>query len=622
MRTDDSCGHDSSWCDSRGKFRWAGALRASFVTAPILVAALIATLPAARNAAGDENYAVTIDRDIAMKTRDGATLYADVYRPRTEGKFPVLLTRTPYDKLQAYNTNLCMRAARAGYACVVQDVRGRFSSDGEWYPFKHESLDGYDTVEWLAHQPWSTGMIGMFGGSYVGATQLLAAIAKPPHLAGLFLTDTTSDYYRNWIYHDGPLSQWFAETWATGNSRDTQRRYTDQLKKPFEWTNTLPLGDYPVLKAADPKLAAPYFQDWLAHPTYDDYWKQWSIETDYSRIQVPAYHIGAWYDLFLGGTLRNYQGMKAGAGMVYARNNQRLTIDIAGHSRTDSSTKIGDVDFGKQAGWDQTGAMLRWYDYIIKSAPNGMDQEKPVRVFTMGRNEWRDFDDWPPPGATPQRMYLHSSGSANGSDGVGSLSFTAPTGEESSDHYVYDPSNPVQTRGGPLCCEPDLLKPGPKEQRDIEARKDILVYSTEALAQELDVTGPVTLELYVKSSAVDTDFTAKLVDVWPNGFVQNITEGILRMRYRNSREKPELMKPGDVYKISVDLWATSNVFQAGHKLRIEISSSNYPRFDRNLNTGDPDIAHATKKIVATNTILHDKEHPSAIVLSILPAQRR
>jgi putative CocE/NonD family hydrolase len=621
MRTDDSSGRDPKTRDSRGKIRWAGPLRASFVAAPILVAALIASLSLTQNISGDENYAVTIDRDIAMTTRDGVTLFADVYRPKASGKFPVLLTRTPYNKLQAYNTNLCMRAAEAGYACVVQDVRGRFLSGGEWYPFKHESQDGYDTVEWLAHQPWSTGMIGMFGGSYVGATQLLAAIAKPPHLAGLFLTDTPSDYYRNWIYHDGPLSQWFAESWASGNAEDTQRRYTAGEKRVLDWVNMLPLGDYPILKAADTKTVATYFQDWLAHPTYDEYWKQWSIEADYSRIQVPAFHVGAWYDLFLGGTLRNYQGLKAGAGMIYARNNQRLTIDIAGHSRTNSSTKIGDVDFGQQAGWDQTGALLRWYDYIIKSAPNGMDQEKPVRVFTMGRNEWRDFDDWPPPGAEPQRMYLHSSGSANGSAGAGSLSTTAPSGDESPDHYVYDPANPVQTRGGPLCCENNLLTAGPKEQRDIETRKDILIYSTEALSQEIDVTGPVTVELYVKSSAVDTDFTAKLVDVWPSGFVQNITEGILRMRYRNSREKPELMKPGDVYKITVDLWATSNVFQAGHKLRIEVSSSNYPRFDRNLNTGDPDIAHATKKVVATNTILHDKDHPSAIVLSVLPAQK-
>ncbi len=603
----------------RGALRRPGAIRAGLAAALVIAAALIATLPAARNAAGDEVYAVTIDRNVSMMTRDGVKLFADVYRPRAEGKFPVLLERTPYDKSQSFNTHLCMRAAEAGYACVVQDVRGRFSSDGEWYPFKHESLDGYDTVEWLAHQPWSTGMIGMFGGSYVGATQLLAAIAKPPHLAGIFPIITASDYHENWTYQGGAFEQWFNESWSSGLAEDSQRRYTAGEKKILDWVNTLPLADYPVLRPSDPKTAAPYFQDWLAHPNYDEYWKQWSIEADYSRIQVPAFHVGGWYDIFLGGTLRNFAGLKAHAGLEYARNNQRLVIEIGGHAG--GGQKIGDVDFGKQAGWDNAGAMLRWYDYIIKNASNGMDKEKPVRVFTMGRNEWRDFDDWPPPGVQAQWMYLHSSGKANSSAGDGSLSASGPTGAESPDHYVYDPANPVQTRGGPLCCEQGLLLPGPKEQSDVETRQDILVFSTGALEQEIDVTGPVTVELFVKSTAVDTDFTAKLVDVWPTGFAQNITDGILRMRYRDSREKPELMKPGEVYKITVDLWATSNVFQAGHRLRLEIASSNYPRFDRNLNTGDPDIAHATKKVAATNTILHDKEHPSAIVLSVLPAQK-
>jgi putative CocE/NonD family hydrolase len=216
-------------------------------------------------------------------------------------------------------------------------------------------------------------------------------------------------------------------------------------------------------------------------------------------------------------------------------------------------------------------------------------------------------------------MLLHSSGKANGSDGVGSLSISAPGANESADSYVYDPSNPVQTRGGPLCCRADLLSPGPKDQTDIEKRHDILIYSTEPLAQNLDVTGPVTAELFVKSSAVDTDFTAKLVDIHPDGYAQNITEGIFRMRYRDSREKPGKIAPGQIYKITVDLVATSNVFLAGHRLRVEISSSNYPRFDRNLNTGDPDIQHASAKVVATNTILHDAAHPSALLLSVLPA---
>ena len=325
--------------------------------------------------------------------RDGVTLRADIYRPKADGKFPVILTRTPYDKTGSLGT--CMRVAASGYVCVAQDVRGRFTSEGEWYPFKHESEDGYDTIEWLAHQPWSTGVIGMWGGSYVGATQMLAAIAKPPHLAGIFPIITASDYHENWTYQGGAFEQWFNESWTTRLARDTMDRNLDSVQKSLEWANTLPLGNYPIFKTEGVANPAPYFQDWLAHPNYDDYWKQWSIEADYSRIQVPALHIGAWYDIFLQGTLRNYKGIKAGSGMEFARNQQRLLVEIGGHAG--GGQKIGDVDFGPNAEYDTTGLMLRWYDFLFKNINNGMEKEKPVRVFTMGTNEWRDFDAWPPP---------------------------------------------------------------------------------------------------------------------------------------------------------------------------------------------------------------------------------
>ena len=287
-------------------------------------------------------YAVTVQRNVAVKMRDGVTLYADVYRPRGDDKFPVLLTRTPYDKTG--NLGTCMRIAAAGYVCVAQDVRGRYTSEGEWYPFKHESEDGYDTIEWLAHQPWSTGVIGMFGGSYVGATQMLAAITRPPHLAGIFPVITASNYHENWTYQGGALEQWFDEEWTSGLSEDTLRRQVVGGAHALEWANTLPVSDYPVIKSPDAKGVAPYFQDWIAHPSYDDYWKQWAIDADYSRINIPAYHIGAWYDIFLGGTLKNYMGLKAGAGNQIAKENQRLLIEIGGHAG--GGPKIGDVDFG------------------------------------------------------------------------------------------------------------------------------------------------------------------------------------------------------------------------------------------------------------------------------------
>lgn len=568
-------------------------------------------------ASTQQPYAVVIERGVPAKMRDGVTLYADVYRPRADGKFPVLLTRTPYDK--SGNLGMCMRVAAAGYVCVAQDVRGRWTSGGEWYPFKHESEDGYDTVEWLAHQPWSTGVIGMFGASYVGATQMLAALARPPHLAGLFPIITASNYHENWTYQGGAFEQWFSEEWTSGLTEDTLKRRIDPTAHVLDSINTLPLSNYTFIAAPDTKDIAPYFQDWLAHPNYDDYWKQWAIDADYSRINIPAYHVGAWYDIFLGGTIRNYMGLKAGAGNFFAKENQRMIIEIGGHAG--GGRKIGDVDFGADAPYDETGLMLRWYDFLFKDAKNGIDTEKPVRVFTMGTNQWRDFADWPPPGAAPQRFFLHSSGNANSAAGDGALSADSARAGESPDKFTYDPSNPVQTRGGPLCCNNNLLAAGPKNQLEIEQRKDVLVYSTAPLTQDLDATGPVGVELYVESSAVDTDFTAKLVDVWPNGFVQNLTDGILRMRYRNGTAKPENMVPGQPYKITIDLWATSNVFLAGHRIRVDISSSNYPRFDRNLNTGDPDIAHATRKSVATNTVLHDADHPSALILSVLPAAK-
>lgn len=566
-------------------------------------------------ALAQEPYAVVIERGVAAKMRDGVALYADVYRPRADGKFPVLLTRTPYDK--SNNTGICMRAVAAGYVCVSQDVRGRWSSEGEWYPFKYESQDGYDTVEWLAHQPWSTGVIGMFGASYVGATQMLAALARPPHLAGLFPIITASNYHENWTYQGGAFEQWFGEEWTSGLTEDTLRRRVNGMTHVLDSVNTLPLSNYPPIVAPDAKDIAPYFRDWLAHPNYDDYWKQWAIDADYSRINVPAYHVGAWYDIFLGGTIRNYQGLKAGAGNFFAKENQRMIIEIGGHAG--GGRKIGDVDFGADAPWDETALMLRWYDYLFKDAKNGLESEKRVRVFTMGTNVWRNFDDWPPAGAEPRRYFLHSNGNANGSAGDGALNGTAPSAE-TADKFTYDPSNPVQTRGGSLCCNNNLLAAGPKDQTDLEPRRDILVYTSAPLEQALDVTGPVSVELFAESSAVDTDFTAKLVDLWPNGYSQNLTDGILRMRYHDGTQKaPEKIVPGRVYKITIDLWATSNVFLPGHRIRVDISSSNYPRFDRNLNTGDPDIAHATQKVIATNTVLHDADHPSAIVLSVLPA---
>ena len=559
-----------------------------------------------------EKFEVTLERNVVAKMRDGVTLRADIYRPKADGTFPVLLVRTPYDKQGILNFGL--RAAARGYVVIAQDVRGRFTSEGDWYPFKNESQDGYDTVEWAAALPYSNGKVGMFGGSYVGATQFLAAIAHPPHLAGICPTVTASNYHDGWTYQGGAFEQWFNESWSSGLALDTMRRRSEKGMNPLEGSKILPLVSYPLLEAPSAAGIAPYFTDWLAHPNYDNYWKQISIEDHYADIQVPVYGIGAWYDIFLGGTLRNYVRLKNEAGNEAARRGQRLEITVGGHAG--GPRKVGAVDFGDKLPTDGDEAMLRWYDWLLKGEANGVEKDKPVKVFVMGKNEWRDEDDWPLARAKSTRYYLHAATAANGLSGNGTLSTTAPA-EEKADQFVYDPSDAVPTIGGPLCCQALPTGIGPQDQRPAEARNDVLVYTTPAFAKDTEVTGPVSLDLYVSSSAVDTDFTGKLVDVWPDGFAQNLTEGILRLRYRNSQERPELANPKEAYHITVDLWATSNVFLAGHKLRLEVSSSNFPRFDRNLNTGE-EQARATRMVKATNVIYHDKAHPSALIVPILP----
>jgi putative CocE/NonD family hydrolase len=550
--------------------------------------------------------------------RDGVVLRADVYRPKAAGRFPVLLERTPYDKRNS--AAFAIEAASHGFVAITQDVRGRYSSEGEWYPFRHESYDGYDTVEWAAGLPYSNGKVGMWGGSYVGATQMLAAIAHPPHLAGICPVVTASDYHDGWTYQGGAFEQWFNQSWTSILAQDTLNRLVVRSTNAVPGTTTLPLTDYPLFDVSGARgfpattaALAPYLLDWLAHPSDDDYWKQLSIERHYADITVPALSVAAWYDIFLGGSLRNYAGIKAGGASEAARRGQHLLVVIGGHAG--GGRKIGDVDFGAAADeFQEDAVVLRWYQYLFQGARNEFSG-KPVRIFVMGRNVWREEDDWPLARARSTRYFLHSTRGATSLRGDGSLSTEAPRSEPI-DHYVYDPSNPAPTIGGPLCCDRERLAPGPRDQRPVEARDDVLVYTTPAFTEDTEVTGPVTLELFAASSAVDTDFAAKLVDVGPDGFARNLTEGIVRARYRESQEEPQLMNPGQVYRFAIDMWSTSNVFLRGHALRLEVSSSDFPRFDRNLNTGE-EQAGGTRYVSAANSVYHDAEHPSALVVPVV-----
>lgn len=585
-----------------------------------LLAALVLPVPAA-GAQTPEAVKSTfwVARGVAMQTRDGVKLRADVYHPNRAGKFPVLLTRTPYDK----NTQTYMgqMGAERGYIVVVQDVRGRYTSDGDWYPFKNEINDGYDTVEWAAALPQSDGRVAMYSGSYVGATQLLAAISHPPHLVGICPIVTSSNYHESWTYQGGAFEQWFNQSWTVGLAQDTANRIVKAHSDAMAGVNVLPLTGFPVFdlthfptSANQTHVLAPYYEDWLKHPEYDDYWKQISIEENFPNIRVPALFIGAWYDIFLGGSLNNYTGLRAHGGSAEAREKTQLMVVIGGHSG--NARTVGEVDFGVDAPFDESATILDWYDYLLYGKQNRFASGNPVRIFVMGENRWREEKAWPLERAKATRYYLHSDGKANSSAGSGALSLQTPQ-QEKADSYVYDPANPVPTTGGPLCCDPYHEPAGPRRQNAVEARPDVLVYSTAPLAADVEVTGPVSLDLFAASSAVDTDFTAKLVDVAEDGTAINLTEGILRARYRESKSTATLLDPGKPYELAVDLWATSNVFRKGHRIRLEVSSSNFPRFDRNLNTGQSAAASA-EMVKATNHILHDAAHPSALVLPVVP----
>lgn len=561
---------------------------------------------------------VIVEHNVVMRARDGVSLMADVYEPAGDGSFPVLLQRTPYDKSTL--AEFGKRAAKRGYLVVLQDVRGRFSSEGKWYPFKYESEDGYEAVEWAASLPHSNGKVGMFGGSYVGATQMLAAARRPPHLAGICPVATASNYHENWVYQGGAFEQWFNESWTSGLAEDTLGRTVREATNPIVESTVLPLSRYRLFNIqldlgsnSSMETLAPYFLDWLAHPEFDSYWKQWSLEEQYASIQVPVLTVAAWYDIFQGGSLRNFIGLKRNSSRA-PHPDQRLLITIGGHAGTGRT--IGTVDFGTEAAVDYNDITLEWYDYLLKGARNEFATDKPVKIFVMGTNEWRYEETWPLERANPTNYYLHSAGRANSAAGDGMLT-TSAAGNAAADRYIYDPADPVPTVGGPLCCDAGRLAPGPRDQQKVESREDVLVYSTPALDHNLEVTGPVELTLYAASSAVDTDFTAKLVDVWPNGFAQNLTEGILRARYRESKAIATPLVPGKIYEYQIDLWSTSNVFLKGHKIRVEISSSNFPRFDRNLNTGKAANTDADF-VKATNTVYHDALHPSAIVLPVIP----
>ncbi len=563
------------------------------------------------SAPAPDTYAVQVQTNVRVKMRDGVSLVCDIYRPQGEGKFPVVMTRTPYNRKDPATG---MFIASHGYIAILQDTRGRFDSEGEFYPFRYEANDGYDTIEWAAALPYSDGRVGTFGGSYVGATQMLAASTAPPHLVGIFPYVTAMEYYEGWTYEGGALMQWFAESWTSGLVLDTVMRKTGALNRPKQWAEQLPVEDYRLVTTPTAAEVAPYFRDWVEHETNDEYWRKIKISDHYGKMNVKALHSGGWHDIFSGGSIRNFMRLQKEAPTKEAREGQRLLMGPWAHAATSPEGKIGDVTFGKQAVLDMNGTIVKWYDYVMKGKPNEFSTDSPVKIFVLGDNVWRDEKEFPLARTQYTKYYLHANNAANSVTGDGAISTAAPKAEKP-DAYEYNPTSPVRTIGGRLCC--GGIAPGPFDQSPNESRNDVLVYSTPALTQDTEVTGFITAEIYASTSAADTDFTALIVDVDEKGYARYLGDGIIRARYRNGTEKAEPIEPNKIYKYTIDLWATSNVFKAGHRIRVYISSSNFPRFNRNLNTGEKTFG-GTRMEKAKQTIYHDAEHPSALVLPLIP----
>jgi len=567
-------------------------------------------------------YRIRTHCNVMVPMRDGVRLSTDIYLPDSRGPFPVILIRTPYNNNREPDVQDAVYFASRGYAVLLQDVRGRGDSEGEWAPFLHEAGDGFDAQEWAGKQSWSTGKVGTSGASYVGLTQWLPAPLRNPYLSALAPRVGFSNLYHNWVYTGGAFQLGFNLRWGAiqMHTKTNRMQYlwlpTEVHLSTLYWHLPLITGDE---AAGRPNQ---FYKEWIRHPSYDAYWERLgNVEMQYAEIDVPAYGFGGWYDVFLQSTLNNFMGVKKQGHSEKARRGQKILIGPWIHCLGDRGTcsKTGDIDFWPASLIDLRGEELRWFDYWLKGMDNGILDEPRVKVFVMGRNRWREADTWPIPGTRYTRYYFHSRGTANSLEGNGGLGTAAPVNEPP-DTFVYDPGHPVPTLGGSTCCGEDVtpITMGPRDQRPAEERSDVLVYTTPPLEEEMEVTGPVSVVLYAASEARDTDFTAKLVDVFPDGYAMNVAQGIIRARYRDSWERPALLEPGHVYKYAIDLWSTSNCFLRGHRIRVEISSSNFPQFDRNPNTGNPFGLDAELR-TATQTVYHDADHPSHILLPVVPA---
>ncbi len=541
--------------------------------------------------------AVVFEHDVMVPMRDGVKLAFDIWRPAS-GRVPALVTRTPYgtDSPGMEHANDAM--VQMGYAIVTVDCRGKFGSEGEWYPIRNEGKDGFDSIEWVARQPWCDGNVGMMGGSYDGWTQMLAAAESPPHLKALLPQATPPDPIRNFPWQNGAFLAASAY-WA----RMTFGKGVDRLEDlTGKWSSIYahrPLIEMDQAAGAE----IPYFDDWVRHPLDDDYWRSMSYQTRFADIDVPALHVTGWFDDDQVGALSNFVGLRRAARSERARRGQRLIVGPWGHV-TNGVTKLGELDFGEDARIDLSTLTLRWFDHWLGGADNGIEREAPVRVFVIGPNVWRDEDDWPIPRTRWTPYFLA---------GGGRLAAEAPA-DAPADEFTYDPHDPTPFLTG----ERSAQVGGPDDYSTIHrTRKDLVVYDTAPLDEDTEVTGPIAVVLHAATSARDTDWTAMLCDVRPDGKVVRLSDGVIRAMLSESLETPKPVVPDVPREYRIDCWATGYVFTKGHCIRVAIASAAFPKFHPNANTGNRDPA-ATECVVAHQKIFHDAAHPSRLILPVIP----
>ena len=564
----------------------------------------------------DASGEVRLLHGLRGRMRDGIRLSADVYLPASGGPFPTILTRTPYESSRDVFIENGVWWAERGYAVVVQDCRGRFESEGVFHAYLPEIEDGHDTLEWLADQAWCDGKIGMWGRSYGGLTQWLSAPLASPHLTCMAPHVICDDHFGDCHYLGGAfqllLSLGAAVIWETNLATVTGPHGARLFQNAKFWAH-LPLIEMDE-RAIGRKI--PYWREWLEHPTQDEYWQRLRVTDRCDRITAPAFQQGGWYDAYPGSCLRIHGGMRDEAATPRARAESRTLIGPWSHEIPEVKT-VGDVDFGPDAFIDVRKEERRWFDWQLRGVDDGISQESPLRWFTTGANRWQAGAEWPPPGVEVKNWYLRSHGRADRDDGA--RLDPEPPADEPPDRFDYDPRDPAPSLGGNLSSRlitthaETPMRGGPVEQAAIERRPDVLVYTSSALEGDLEVSGPVELVLYAESSARDTDFVARVTDVDPAGRSFVLTEGVLRARYRGGLDRMELLEPNEAAEFRIQLYPMSHVFRAGHRIRLQVTSSCFPRFSRNLNTGE-DVGTGTRMRTARNTVLHTAACPSHLRL--------